>query len=353
SMAVTESDGGTTAANLGIAQTASTTGSGAVIDGALQKTITVTASDTLTTLENKINQLGFGVSASIINDGSKTDPYRLSLTSLHSGTAGQVTIDSGTTGLNATTLIKAQDAAVFYGDGSSTGSLLLTSSTNTLADVIKGVTVTLNGVSKDPVTLNITRDTTAISKQLNDFVTNFNAIVTQIDTLTAFDTTTDKGGLLLGDATVQRIQADMYDSINTVVKGAGQFKTLADLGITITDGAKLQFDASTFDAAYAKDPTAVQNFFTQAKTGAGNVIQTDFNNLVDAQTGVIPNEENTLDSQTAQYQTRMDELNKILDSKRSRLEMQFANLESVLSNLQSQQSSLASIGGGSASSSSK
>ena len=352
SLALTESDGGTTLSDLNLTSLASTTGTGGTIDGALQKTIAVTSSDTLTTIENKINTLGFGVTASILNDGSSSDPYRLSLTATHSGTAGQVSIDTGTTGLDVSTLIKAQDAAVFYGDGSASGSLLLTSDTNTLTNVVQGVTVTLNGVSTQPVTLSVTRDTSGITTQLNNFVTNFNTLVDNINTLTQFNTTTDQGGLLLGDATVQQVQTSLYNAVNTVVSGAGEFKTLADLGITIGDGAKLSFDESTFDAAYAKDPTAVQNFFTQATTGVGSVIETDYNNLVDAQTGLIPNEENTLDTQTTQYQTRMTELNTLLDSKRSRLELQFANLETVLSNLQSQQSSLSSISGTSTSSSS-
>ena len=179
-MALTETDGGTTLADLNLAAPATA----GVIDGALQQTVDVTATDTLTTLQDKINKLGFGVSASIINDGSSTTPYRLSLTARHSGTAGRVTIDSGTTGLNTTTLIKAQDAAVFYGSGDGSNALLLTSSTNTLSNVIKGVNVTLNGVSKTPVTLNVTRDTTAVTKQLTDFATNFNALVDKIDTLT-------------------------------------------------------------------------------------------------------------------------------------------------------------------------
>ena len=77
-------DGSTTAADLNIAGTAT----GTTLDGSLGNPSRVTSSDTLTTLEGKINSLGFGVSASIITDGSSTNPYRLALTSLNSGSAG-------------------------------------------------------------------------------------------------------------------------------------------------------------------------------------------------------------------------------------------------------------------------
>ncbi len=110
-LTVSDLSGGTTAADLNIAGTAT----GTTLDGALQKTITITSTDTLTSVQNKINQLGFGVIASIVNDGSSTDPYRLSLTAVNSGSAGQVVIDSGTTNLGVRNLVNAQNAAVFYG----------------------------------------------------------------------------------------------------------------------------------------------------------------------------------------------------------------------------------------------
>ena len=69
-LTVTDLNGGTAAADLNIAGTAT----GTTIDGAEQKTITVTATDTLASLQTKINQLGFGVTANIVNDGSSGSP---------------------------------------------------------------------------------------------------------------------------------------------------------------------------------------------------------------------------------------------------------------------------------------
>ena len=138
-LTVTDLAGGTAAADLNIAGTAT----GTTIDGAEQKTISVSATDTLASLQTKINQLGFGVTASIVNDGSSGSPYRLSLTAVNSGEAGRVIVDSGTTNLGFRNLVNAQDAAVFYGGSGGTQPLLITSNTNQLTNVIKGVTVNL------------------------------------------------------------------------------------------------------------------------------------------------------------------------------------------------------------------
>jgi flagellar hook-associated protein 2 len=129
-----------------------------------------------------------------------------------------------------------------------------------------------------------------------------------------------------------------------VVKNAGQFKTLGDIGVTITDGAKLQFDATKFDSAYAQDPDAVKAMFSQATTGMGALINNQITKVTDPVTGLIPIETQNIDQQNTDFQSRIDELNALLDAKRTRLEEQFANMESVLAGLQSQQQALGSLG---------
>ena len=125
-LSVSDLNGGTSAADLNIAGAAS----GTTLDGAQQKSITVTNTDTLASLQSKINKLGFGVIANIINDGFSNAPYRLSLTAVNSGEAGRVVIDAGTTNLGIRNLVNAQDAAVFYGGSDGSQPLLITSNTN-------------------------------------------------------------------------------------------------------------------------------------------------------------------------------------------------------------------------------
>src|SRR6202035_3998370 len=74
-------ENGTAASDLNIAGIAT----GTTIDGSFTKTLTLDQNDTLNTVIKKINALGAGVTASIINDGSGADPYRLSITASNSG----------------------------------------------------------------------------------------------------------------------------------------------------------------------------------------------------------------------------------------------------------------------------
>jgi len=344
-MTVTDLAGGTTAANLNIKGTAT----GTTLDGALEKTIAVSSTDTLQTLQGKINLLGFGVTASIINDGSPTSPYRLSLTSVNSGQAGRVLIDSGTTNLNVRNLVTAQNAAVFYGGTGGTQPLLITSNKNQLTNVIKGVTVSLLSASSTPVTLSVAPDPSNVSGQLQNFVSDFNSLVSTITADTQYDTTNNVGGLLLGDSTTQQAQEAIYNMVNSVVQGAGQYKDLADIGITVnangetTSGTTLSFDQNTFETAFANDPTAVQNLFSDATIGLGNVISKSMSALTDPVNGSLTLETHTLDTQITQYQNQINELNAILAEKKSQLEDEFNNMETTLSSLQSQGTLLSAL----------
>jgi len=324
---------GTSAADLNIAGTAT----GTTIDGAFQKTITVSSTDTLTTLQGKINNLGLGVTAQIVNDGSATNPYRLSITSNNSGSAGQFIIDGGTTNLNPTTLVQGQNAVVFLGGGGSSQPLLVTSSTNQLTNIIKGVTVNLTGASSQPVTLNVTLDPSGVETDLENFVNQFNSVISQIGTYTQFNTNTNQGGLLLGDNTTNEIQSVLYNSINSAVQGAGSFATLGDIGISLDGNGELTFDTNTFETAFASDPTGVQNLFSKATTGLGTQIAGAVSQLTDPVSGIITLQQNTLTTRAQNYQDYYNSLNQLVQQQQALLEQQFANLEGNLASLQSQQ----------------
>src|SRR5665213_1065293 len=178
--------------------------------------------------------------------------------------------------------------------------LLVTSSTNQVTGIIPGVTMQLTGAGAS--TLNIARDPTNLTSQLQKFTDGFNAIVDTSSTLTNWNSTTNQAGLLLGDSTMQDVQTQMYTVFNSVVQGAGQYKLLADVGLTLGDGAKVQFDPTKFAAAYAADPTAVQNLFTQATTGLGTVIDKSLGEVVDPVNGSITRENLTLGTQIQQFQ---------------------------------------------------
>ena len=296
-MTVTEK-GSSTAANLNLLGKATAN----VINGSMEKTIDVAATDTLTMVQKKINDLSWGLSATVMNDGSGPNAYRLALNSSNAGVAGQVTFDAGATQLSARTLVKAQDAAVFVGSSDTTQPLLITSNKNAVTNAVKGVTLNLVSVSDKPITISVTPDVKNVTDALQTFVDAYNELSEKIDTYTSFradsdtsddqpykdadgnvidpnagtNATTDasgntfRRGILLGDYSISQIQDRLSEMLQTVVPQAGKYRILERVGLSLDGDGKLAFDADKFNAAYADDPNSVKSLFTQSSAAINN-----------------------------------------------------------------------------------
>lgn len=290
--------GSTTAAALNLVGKATA----GVLDGGMERIVDVTATDTLQDVQKKITDLNFGLAASIINDGSGANAYRLSLNSTSAGTNGQVTFDAGTTKLGTRTLVKAQDAVVFVGSAEGEQPLLITSSKNQVTGAVKGVTLNLTSVSSDPVTISVTNDVSNVTEALQTFADSYNDLLAKIDTYTSFrvdndttddgfitdedgnrtdpnsgtkattvsDGTTYRKGILLGDYSVSQVQDRLTQMIQTTIPQAGKYQSLSRIGLTLGDGGNLEFDADTFNAAYAEDPNSVKALFTTTSAAINN-----------------------------------------------------------------------------------
>lgn len=367
-----EDTSGTAARDLGIAGTATGTGADNVIDGSFETVIEFDPADTLDDVIEKINNAGAGVAATIINDGSGSSPFRLSLASSTSGTAGRFVIDSGSFDLGLDTLDEGEDARVFFGSTDPADGILLSSSSNTLEGVVQGVTIDLKNTSDDPVTLTIATDTEGIEERVDDFVAAFNNVLERIDRQSRFVEETGERGALLGDGTTILLRQSLVDSIGGTIDGfSNTFERLTDVGINIGEGSRLQFDADRFREALAQDPDAVAALFTERVIDDSGTIRTldDGTTTVrdpDAETtfsalGLIPQIEEfansytstiggtltlrseALDSQIALQQSRIESFDERLASREQILQREFIAMEQAIAQLQSQSSTLSQI----------
>lgn len=332
--------------------------------GAVQ-TVSVDATTTLADLRDAINRLGAGVSASIISDGSPTNPQRLVLTATDSGAANRIFITHNDTSLNfATTTVEAATAAegnTFAGTVTSSGTytgtaskryvveiveggargvatfrvsedggvtfgttttvtsgtptaigdegveisfgegtfaagdrfaidafapeiqgpqdavlridgVTISRSTNTVSDAIQGVTLTLGQVTSSPALVTVSQDTQTLRGQIVSFVAQYNEVMSQIATQTAFDVETGVRGPLLGDAAVRSVQSRLAGLITSPVPGLSNevVNTLAGIGIRLDSEGQLQIDNATLDSALATNLAGVQNLFALIGTSTSS-----------------------------------------------------------------------------------
>jgi flagellar hook-associated protein 2 len=254
------------------------TGTLTIAVGSASTDITIDSSNnTLAGIAAAINSTpNVGVSASVI---ATTAGSRLVLSGTSTGAANQITVtpsggDGGLASLALTT-VPAQDASY------SINGFAATSGNNVVANAISGVTLNLQQASAPgtPTTVTISPDTSTAQSSIDNFVKALNGVLSSIQTLTAYDPSTQTAGPLNGNATLEAFQNQLQSILGRFSNGGGSVKSLTDLGIT----------AGT-DGTYTVDDTALGNTLSGSLAAVGNLlggtngIATQINNLVNGYT---------------------------------------------------------------------
>jgi len=334
---------GTMASDLNVAGTA---GVGVTtVDGTSEVSLTLDAADTLVDLVTAINGAGAAVRATILNDGTATEPYRLSLSSQWSGVSGGWMVDLGALGLSMTEMARGRDAVLRIGDGASGEPVLITSRSNTVTGVIDKVTLDLVGAAPGtPVTVSVTRNTSGTLDGLNDFVMQFNTVTSKLAELTKYDTETMEAAVLQGDGSILSLQDSLYRMVFqkfTDIDGA--YQTLSSLGFTISGGAQMSLDESRFMEAFAANPDDVLSLLTDTSNGALKHMEDSLRVWTAPATGRLAIQVDRLQSQSEMLTDRISAMDVLLEGKRERLTNNFVAMETALSALQSQQTAVQNL----------
>jgi len=342
-LSVAEGDS-TTAADLNLLQTATTENSSQVIDGSMTRTISLTSSDTLTTLASTINNLNMGITASIVS-GDSSSSYSLSLLSNKTGKAAKFAVDTSKADISFDTTTTAQDALLAVGTSSSSSKTkLVSSSTNTFTRVLNGATLTIKSASSSPVTVTVTEDASSVESAIESFVTNYNTFRTALNTDITYDSSTSTEATLTGDYSAYLADTELSKLIRATYTSNDTIKSLAQLGISVSssDGT-LTLDNTTLESVLSTNLDDVKAFFTTADTGVAakfsNIIKSlagDTDSLMELKSTAL---QTTIDNNTQ----KISDWTTRLDNERTRLTKQFANLEAFISKMQNNLSALDSL----------
>jgi flagellar hook-associated protein 2 len=316
--------------------------------------ISISATDTIEDVADAINDADAGVIAAVIFDG--TD-YILSLTAEDSGKANVINLmvtdidgdNTDSVGLSrlvyheggTTKLTETQDAkdSIIHVDG-----VKVYRATNTIDDVIEGVTITLKdihtGWEEEPPesdTLTVSRNTSAVVSKVNSFVSAYNTVLGFFETYQQYDQETKITGILFGDTTTTMIRRGLRDRVGDMVPGVGSFNRLADLGVTLNDEGELEVDSSTLNDALDDHFDDVLKFFTQSTGGSeGFAVRMvdsleSFLNSVD---GTLPAREEGIRSTIDDIQENVERLEARIEASEILMRAQFNALEVLLGQYQ-------------------
>lgn len=306
-------------------------------------TVAIPDGSTLIEVKDAINNAGAGLKASIVNDGTTT---RLILTSDQTGSAGNIKITANATGSGGThdltdfiydgtdgtvSQVKPADNAVFSVNG-----LSITRSSNTVTDVINGVTFNLakeGGSTK----LKVTANTDATVSAVTAFVKSYNDAITQVKSLTAYDAANKKAAVLTGDGTIRSIQTQLSALVGENVQNiAGGISRLSDIGVSIQKDGSLALDSTKLNAALADPAKDVAAFFTQT-TSQNEGIAVRLNTLMTSLIGsnsLISAKTDGINSSIKNLQKQTDTLNLRLEQIEKRYRAQFTSLDTLVASMQ-------------------
>jgi flagellar hook-associated protein 2 len=304
------------------------------------------ASTSLDDIVTAINGAGAGVTATKVSAGA--DGYRLQFTSAKTGEAGAVDVYAGSvvdetknlfTQPGAAVVTEAKNATIVLWAGSD-AEQEVTSATNTFDQLLPNVSISVAKASPDPVTITVARNAAAAQSVAESLVGALNTVFAEISVKSVVTTSTTggvtkvSGGPFTGESVTRSINQQLLDAATLPVDG----RSPSEMGITITKTGTIEFSATKFAAALAKDPEQVQAALSEL-AGRVEAVATDASDKFDGQLSLrIASEE----SNSRRLNTQILEWDDRLATRRATLERTYAALEVQLSNLNAQSGYLAS-----------
>ena len=319
--------------------------------------IEISAADTnASAVVNAINQAGAGVSAQLLDTGVEgaADRYKIVLTGqTGASNAFSVSTDAAdTSGLNFTTPTgqDAADAAV------TVNGVAISRSTNTIDDVIPGMTFDLLGPTTGAVAVQLNRDSSGVKERVQSLVTAYNSMVSDFGILTGPASEDEEdiySGSLRGDSTVRSVLSQMRQVFFGESETAGDSITsLRDMGVSVDKDGVVTLDEAALDEALTTHFEEVVSALagrTTTEVDGETVIQQGLGAEMAARlralmgpTGIILSQSTSAESQVGRYEEQLEKLETRMEGILERYTKQFAAMESIVGQLTSMRENLKS-----------
>ena len=312
-----------------------------------------------------INSANAGVSATLLAVNADSSAYRIVLSGDATGSENSFVVSSSlddadlgfhdaTNGNNQQSGgVYSQQLAVnaaFTMDGVS-----LERASNSVGDVLDGVTLDLVGVSNAGVTkIDVDKTTDQLKSKLQDVVAAYNSVKLSLREASNPDSDDEIiGGALANDfAAVRQVRTVLYRAItrdsSTV---SGSIGALRDIGIEITRSGDLAFNENKFDTVMSTNASDVstmlsagtndQSEYDSSPQGLARDVISDLEeSLTDSIDGLFTSRTASSASALADYEDELVELEVRMNTVFERYLEQFTVMETLVSQLNSTRTSL-------------
>lgn len=206
---------------------------------------------------------------------------------------------------------------------------------NTISDLVTGVTISLKAVMSEDdtdVNIDVTNDVSSVKGKVEEFISAFNDIYTYIKT----NSTSVDGvrGILLGDASASSLLNILSSTAYSPVSGlgSGTINSLSKMGITFNTNTGLSItDSSQLTNVLEDNILEVEQLFVSENGVASNL----YNKLqpYTGSAGYLTTRKNSLDNNIESINDSITQAQSKIDKRAEALRMQYIQLQSQLSEL--------------------
>lgn len=315
------------------------------INGAQSQAISVTDA-TPSGIVSAINSSALGLTAQLIQTSGDA-PWKIIVTG-EEGLENAFTLSSSVDlGFDDTNnAIQSSQNAIFSVNGVS-----IERSSNSIDDVIEGVTFNLATVTTNTARIDLVRDASSITSKIETLVTTYNEFEENLKILSDRTSEVEEyGGVLAGDTLLQNIRNKVRAMLTDSSSTPGSTITAPrDIGLTFNRDGVLEFDKdklstqlqTNFDevALMFSANTNNQSFYSTANGGiAGDAVKTLESMLLS--TGDIALKTENASKQVAAYKSDLEKLEEKMQKLLDRYIRQFTAMESIVGNSNSLRESL-------------
>lgn len=291
--------------------------------------------DSLAGLRDAINASNSGVTAMILTDKAGSRLVMEAQEGLDN--AFTLTQSGPSPAMNLANIATAMDSIIKIDN------IELTNSSNTVTGAIPGVQLSLLAAQAGTqFTISGASEPLDVKGLVTEFVTAYNELRTSLNAATKPGLAGGSGGPLAGDRGAREVIRRLSQLTSTQLTDAGDFKTLADIGVrTGTDGT-LSIDNTRLDAALALDSGAVKLMLepavaSETRIGLSGALDAISTNLK-SDSGALTVAQKRLEAIRVSISEAREKINEDGEKLREQLQTTFAGLERQLSILRSTQS---------------
>jgi flagellar hook-associated protein 2 len=309
-------------------------------------TISITVSDqtTLEGLAELINgdEDNPGVTASVINDGDPTNPYRLVLQADETGEASRITVESQLSDYTLSELQGADEASL-NAEVVVDGITYQRGSNGDITDILGGLT--LNLLNTGTSSVSVAADHTTLREAIVSMVDGVNNVLLSLGEQTGYDEEGDPE--LLNDvSTARTLGVELINLLSTTMRTNGAVQSFYDLGFEVNGDGTISLDETLLDEALANNFDAVQTFFLgdndTGVIGLADQLNDRLRVMTRPITGTMASERTAAEERIDRIDSQIEATTARLDRRYEILARQFAELDTFMNNMQSMSTFLTS-----------